>query len=456
MAARRRSPAPLAEGLAPFSQEAEQSVIGAVLINPEVFSEVRDTLRPNDFYFLTHTYIWDAFETLDRQKLAIDFVTVVEQLRTANNLKVKDDDPGVSQAYLISLANNTPSAYHARAYAEIVGRAAKRRALMVFSDELKALAKDETVPTDRVFSEVEKLYRELIAASRMGSKRDRSMKAITQSLLSKIEARRHGKLQGLSTGLRDLDSLLGGLQAEKLYMFGGRPGMGKSALLATMIFNLVVAGVPVGLITLEMSDEEVVGRVLSMLTELDNRLLFSSAPDDQQWALIQRKAKVAELYPLYIADVPGCTPNELKANARRWHRDHGIQALFSDYIQLFDDDEGSENRTQELGQISRAHKAIAKELMIPVITAVQLSRGVEERANKRARLSDLRESGNLEQDADVIGFLYRDVIYNPNTKNKNVAELDIAKQRNGPTAKVGLFYDAARTIFKNLLRSEES
>ncbi|MDZ4768387.1 MAG: replicative DNA helicase [Chloroflexota bacterium] len=439
---------PLLEGLAPFSQEAEQAVIGAALVNSSVYSELADTLRVADFYFQRHEVIWSAFARLAVKRQPIDYVTVVSELTATRQL----DEIG-GMGYLLTLVNNTPSAYHAPSYAQIVRLAATRRRILAGAEELKALARDETISTDDLLARMERVV-SAITATAHTEMTSRSVADTVDALMTSIFDRVEGKLHGIPTGLKDLDGLIGGLAPGNLMILSGRPGMGKSALLATIIVNLLKAGARVGLLTLEMADTEIVGRILSNFSSVDNRYLFNKAPDADKLTAIGYHAQKLRGMPLYIDERAGAKPAHLKRVARAWARKHAIDVLFTDYIQLFHGDTQTHNRVTELDEIVMAHKEIAKELHIPVITAAQVSRAVESRNDKRPTLADLRESGSLEATADIVGLLYRASMYDEHA-SPNLAELNIAKNRNGATGTIALYYDAPRTRFADLARDRK-
>lgn len=436
---------PAADGLAPFSQEAEQSVIGAVLVNANAFLPLSAVLKPEDFYFVKHGYIWSALERIAAQNDRIDFVTITDELRKAGKL----DDIG-GQAYLLSLANNTPSSMHSESYARIVERAAIRRRLLVAADTIKDLARDETLTTDQVVASAEKAT--FAVTSRTAAREISAMPEMVQRYFARTEYLYEHPEQprGLSTGFREIDARTGGLQRGDLLIFAGRPGMGKTSWLLSLAMNAAsLYNARVLIFTMEMGQEQLVQRFFSMETGIDSKTMRSGQLTPPQWSRFVRAAGILPQWPIFIDDSATLTPTTLKTKAQRVQHEHGLDLIIVDYVQLMNDGsrDGGGNRVQEMSVITRSLKELARNLHVPVVAAAQLSRAVEQRQDKRPMMSDLRESGSLENDADIVAFAYRDSVYNPECETPNKTEIIFAKHRNGATGTDYLYFDNAVTRF---------
>ncbi|MBK8021490.1 MAG: replicative DNA helicase [Chloroflexi bacterium] len=437
---------PLGDGLAPFSQEAEQAVIGAVLVNSDVFLALASFLNSEDFYFVRHGSIWDALRRISDRNDRIDFVTLVEELRAFNVL----DEVG-GTAYLLSLANNTPSAYHAESYGRLVERAAIRRRLLAAADEIKDIARDEQLTTEKVITEAES---RLFSVTERGSHREIiPMSEAINSYFGRMEYlyQHPDEPLGLPTGFRDLDKMLGGLQRSDLLIFAGRPGMGKTSFLLSMALNSARDyNARVLIFTMEMGHDQIVQRLLSMETGINTQKMRTGQFTPQEWSkFVHATGQLGKLM-VFIDDSPALTPIQMRTKCRRVAHEYGLDLVILDYIQLMGSGGVYENnRVQEISYISRHIKEIARELNVPVFTAAQLSRAVEQRQDKRPQLSDLRESGSLEQDADIVAFLYRDAIYNEASETPNKADIIIAKHRNGPTGTISLYFENSLTRFSD-------
>ncbi|MBC7812814.1 MAG: replicative DNA helicase [Burkholderiales bacterium] len=432
--------------LPPYSQEAEEAVIGAVISNPDAFLSVTAFLQIEDFYLLRHSNIWKALLRLNERGDPIDLLTVSEEL---SNMGVLDEIGSV--AYLMQLVNNTPTSIHAEVYGRLVERAAIRRRLLKAADEIKALALDEELSIERVTDEAE---------SRLFSVTDRQMKrefipmnvAISEyfDVIEHLVANSDQPL-GLPSGFKDLDKLLGGFQRSDLLIFAGRPGMGKTSFLLTVALNAAKLRARIAIFTMEMGVEQIVQRIVSMETGINTQKLRLGQLSPHEWALfVQATGNVSNLR-IFIDDTPSLTPTQMRSKCRRLAHEEGIDLIIVDYMQLMSGGSNSfnNNRVQEISYISRTMKELARELNVPVFSAAQLSRAVEQRQDKRPVLSDLRESGSIEQDADVVMFLYRDSIYNEATEHPNLADVIIAKHRNGPTGTVSLYFNKSITRFED-------
>lgn len=428
---------------APFSQEAEEAVLGAVLINPESYLNVATFLTAEDFYILRNAYIWEAFTRIAERNERVDYVTVHDELRAMGRLQ-EIGGPG----YLTQLINNTPTYVHAEIYGRLVERAAIRRKLLAAADEIKALALQEDLPIEKVTTEAEE---RLFNVTERNIKRDLvPMHEAINEYFDQIEDRMQNPEQtsGLPTGFRDLDNLLGGLQRSDLLIFAGRPGMGKTSFLLSVALNAANVDARIAIFTMEMGAEQIVQRFVAMETGINmQRLRMGQLTQQEYTRFVQATGRLGQLQ-VFIDDTPGMTPLQMRTKCRRMLHEHGLDLVIVDYLQLMNAGGGYENnRVQEISYISRSLKELARELNVPIFSAAQLSRAVEQRQDKRPQLSDLRESGSLEQDADIVAFLYRDAVYNEATEFPNRADIIVAKHRNGPTGTISVHFEKSLTRF---------
>jgi replicative DNA helicase len=435
---------PLAEGLAPFSQEAEQAVIGAVLVSPDIFLTLAVFLRHNDFYFLRHGYIWEALRRISDRNDQIDYVTLVDELRAYDLLDEIGGPP-----YLLYLANNTPSAYHAESYGRLVERSSIRRRLMAAADEIKEIARDEQLSTDKVIAEAE--HKLFTVTERGGQTQVTNAQQMIDKEFGRVEYlyQHPDQPPGLPTGFRDLDRMFGGMQRGDLLLFAARPGMGKSSFLLSMALNAALLfGLRILLFTLEMGSGQITQRLLSMETGINTQKIRNGQLSPQEWQRFVHATGRLGKIPLFVDDSPSLTPSQMRTTCRRVAHEHGLDIVMLDYIQLMNGGGDFENnRVQEISYISRSMKELAREINVPIVSAAQLSRAVEQRQDKRPILSDLRESGTLEQDSDIVAFLYRDSVYNENSESPNKTDIIVAKHRNGPTGVISLYFESALTKF---------
>jgi replicative DNA helicase len=423
----------------PHSTQAEEAVLGSVLINPDALYDVMPVLRPDDFYIVRHAWIYQLYVDLHDRREPIDYVTVVDELERRGQL-AEIGGP----AYISHLINVVPTAVNAEAYAHIIEQMAVRRRLLAYAED-----RDVADVIDRseqaIFSISERrIAREL-----------RPIKQVIHEYYDRIGyLREHqGELIGVPTGFIDLDRLLGGLQKSDMVIVAARPGMGKTSLVLSVALNAARKHQRVAIFSLEMAAEQIVARLISAETRLDSQRLRLGNLDEDEWALFtQATARLADLH-IFIDDTPSISPLQLRTKCRRLYAEYGLDLVIVDYVQLMTGEGRSENRVQEVSYISRAVKALARELNVPVISVAQLSRSVEQRQDKRPLLSDLRESGSLEQDADVVMFIHREEMYDPETERKNMADVIISKHRNGPTGDVELYFDGAHTQFHNAVKS---
>lgn len=438
-------PSTLSTQLAPYSQEAEEAVLGAVLVNPEAFLGVASFLQAEDFYILRHQYVWEALLRISERNDQIDYVTVLDELRALNHL----DDIG-GPAYLIHLTNSTPTSVHAEVYGHLVERAAVRRRLLIAADEIKALAMDEQLNIEKVTSDSEsRLFRVTERNLR------RELIPMRDAINTYFERMEHliqhpDEPLGLPTGFRDLDELLGGLQRSDLLIFAGRPGMGKTSFLLSVALNAAKLGARILIFTMEMGHEQLVQRFLSMETGINTQKLRTGQLLQQEWSrFVEATGRLGNLN-VFIDDTPAMTPIQMRTKCRRIAHEYGLDLVIVDYMQLMSGGGGFEsNRVQEISYISRSLKELARELNVPLFSAAQLSRAVEQRQDKRPQLSDLRESGSIEQDSDIVIFLYRDVVYNEATEFPARADLLVSKHRNGPTGTISLHFEKSLTKFSD-------
>ena len=430
----------------PHSREAEESVIGALLLSEDAVNEVMDRLDPDEFYVPAHQAIFEAMRELFDSNQAIDAVTVSEELRRKGELEKVG---GVQ--YLTRLVDIVPSTSNVVYYAGIVEEHAKRRALIRAGASVTELAFSIDDDISGVLDRAEQAV--LSVAEKRASQSLLEVGPMFQDVLEHIEMleQRGSEITGLATGFVDLDKKLAGLQPANLVIIAGRPAMGKSSLAMNIATNAAAEGDPVAIFSLEMSKEEIVQRILSSVGKVDSMKLRSG----QLGPLWQRVVDAAgRMYkaPIFIDDSPVVTVTDIRAKCRRLKRKHGLSLIVVDYLQLMEAN-GSENRQQEIAQISRHLKNLARELDVPIIAASQLNRSLESREDKRPRLSDLRESGSLEQDADVVMFVYRHEYYHPEDQDKKgIAEIIIAKHRAGSTGPVEMTFQPEFTRFANLGR----
>jgi replicative DNA helicase len=429
----------------PYSQEAEEAVIGAVLINPPSFFSVASFLNAEDFFILRHQHIWQALLRLNERGDDIDYVSIGQELKNIGKL----DEIG-GYAYITQLITNTPTSIHAEVYGRLVERAAVRRRLLSAADRIKMLALDEELTVERVMDEAEtelfgvserQLTRELVPMREALSLYYDHLEGLMQAGAETI---------GLPAGFKDLDKLLGGLQKSDLLVFAGRPGMGKTSWLLSVALNVARLDRRVLIFTMEMGVDQIVQRMVSMESAINSQKLRVGNLTQQERSKFHQVVDNLSHFHIFIDDTPAMTPLQMRSKCFRLMREHGIDLVILDYMQLMNAGGSYENnRVQEISYISRSMKELARELNIPIISAAQLSRAVEQRQDKRPVLSDLRESGSIEQDADVVMFLYRDEVYNEATEFPNQAEIIVAKHRNGPTGTISLYFDKSLTKFLN-------
>ncbi len=428
----------------PQSIEAEEAVLGALLIDPDAVIRLATILRPEDFYREKHGWIYDAMLTLHERREPVDFLTVCDELERRGVL----DEVG-GAAFITTLINAVPTSIHAEHYAHIVERTATRRRLIGAAGQIAALAYQEADDVEEVVDHAEQVL--FGVSERRISRELVPVKQVLSEYYDRIEylTRHRGELIGIPTGFVDLDKLLGGLQRSDMIILAARPSVGKTSLALSIAHNAAKEKYRkrVAFFSLEMSNEQVVQRLISAETGIDSQRLRRGEIEEAEWGRFMKATSDLAETLLFIDDTPGISALELRTKARRLHAEVGIDLLVVDYLQLMRGDFRAENRVQEITAISRALKGLARELNVPLLALSQLSRGVESRTDKRPILSDLRESGALEQDADVVIFIYRDEMYNENTERKNIADIIVAKHRSGPTGQVALYFKKALAKF---------
>ncbi len=435
------------EQLAPHSVEAEEAVLGSILINPEALFEVLSFLHAEDFFIVRHGWIWEAMLSLHERRDPIDYLTVVNELEQLGRLS----EVG-GAAYILSLINKTPSALNIEGYGRIVERMAVRRRLIDAAGQIARVAHSEEPDIETVVSKAEQAIFE-VTERRLSRELVPIRNAVSEYFDHvSFMARHQEEVLGVPTGFIDLDRMLGGLQRSDLLIIAARPGMGKSSWLNSVVMNAARSNQRVAMFSLEMSNEQLVQRFVSAETNIPSHKLREGKLDEKDWAQFLAATQYIGTLPIYMDDTPALSTSDLRTKARRLHLEMGLDLVVIDYLQLMTTPYRSENRVQEISYISRSLKQLARELNVPVVAAAQLSRAVEQRTDKRPLLSDLRESGSIEQDSDVVMFIYRDAYYNPETPEGNKAEIHIAKHRNGPTGVVELIFIPALTQFQNAAR----
>ncbi|MBP8644906.1 MAG: replicative DNA helicase [Syntrophobacteraceae bacterium] len=430
----------------PHQIEAEQSLLGGILIDNDGLSAAFEVLRGDEFYRDSHRLIFRAIQELFDRNQPIDLVTLADHLGEKQQL---EEVGGTS--YLASLIEAVPSAANVSVYARIINEKALLRRLIQVSNEIISHCYGSGKSVEEILDQAES------AIFSVTENRIRSSYFLIKDIVKKnIEAieqfQEHREMvSGVPSNFKDLDKLTAGFQPSDLIIIAGRPSMGKTALALNIARNVSLQSkIPVGFFSLEMSKEQLAMRLLCMEGMVDSHKIRTGFLSRQECAKLLTAAGAYMDVPLFIDDTPAITSLELRAKARRMMADRGLGMIVVDYLQLMRSREGAERREQEISEISRSLKALAKELNIPVIALSQLNRKVEERTNKRPILSDLRESGAIEQDADVIAFIYRDEVYNADSPDKNIAEISIGKQRNGPIGTVKLHFINSYTRFENL------
>ncbi len=436
----------------PQNLDAEMSLLGAVLIDEETLADITEHVKAHDFYDKRHAIVYDAMMRLYEKRRPVDLLTLTEELKRKNEIETVG-----GSAYLTELTNYVPTAAHAESYAEIVAQKAVRRRLIKASADISELGFNEETSTQELLEQAEA---ELFSVSDQSLKQDLvSIESILTESFDRMEElhRNKGSLRGVRTGYRDLDNMTAGLQRSDLIILAARPAMGKTTLVTNLAYNVAtIAKQPVLFFSLEMSKEQLVDRMLADASGVDGWAIRTGNLSDEDFSkLSEAMGEMAEA-PIFIDDTPGVSVLEMRTKARRAAHEQPLGLIIVDYLQLM---QGSGrdggNRVQEVSEISRGLKLLARELNVPVIALSQLSRSVESRSPQIPQLADLRESGSIEQDADIVMFIYREAYYNPDTDRGNITDLIIAKHRNGPTGKVELYFHPERLRFMSLDRKHD-
>jgi replicative DNA helicase len=429
----------------PHSREAEEAVIGAVLINPEAYYDAAQFLHSDDFYIHRHRWIWEAFTRLHERRTPLDLLTVAEELDQMGQL----GEVG-GPAYLSALVSNVPSSLHAEAYGRIVEQTAVRRKMLAAANQIAKLAYQEELGIEAVMDEAEKA---IFGVSERRLTRDlQHIQQVLSEYYDRIDQlyQRGEESFGVPSGFVDLDRLLGGMQPSDFLIIAGRPGTGKTAFMLSAAKNAAqVHKKHIAVFSLEMSNEQLAQRLIAQETGIDTHHLRTGKLTEDEWALFAHAIEVLSDTRIFLDDTPGLTPLQLRTKCRRLHMEFGLDLVLVDYLQLMGSGLRSENRVQEVSYISRNMKILARELHVPVLAAAQLSRAIEQRADKEPQLSDLRESGSLEQDADVVMFIHRPELYDHDTSRQHIAQIKIAKHRNGPVGAVELVFRNSLAKFEN-------
>jgi replicative DNA helicase len=437
--------------LPPQNIEAEQSVLGSLLIDPDALIKVSSFLRPEDFYRETHGLIYKAIVDLHERRQPADFVTLCDELERRGQMEHVG-----GAGYLTSLINVVPTSVHAQYYGRIVERTATLRRLISASSEISNMAYERADDEDKILDQAEQLI--FGVAQRSIERELVPVRTILSDYYDRIQYlyENRGQTIGVPTGFIDLDRLLGGFQQADLIIVAGRPGTGKTSLALTVADQAARRhGLCIAIFSLEMPSQQVVQRLVSGATGIESQRLRRGDISEEELSSIARAMGELSGTSVYIDDTPAIAPMEIRAKVRRLQAENRIDLVIVDYLQLMQAGVRMENRVQEVSYISRQLKSLAIELNLPVLACSQLSRAVESRTDKRPLLSDLRESGSIEQDADVVMFIYREEMYDENTFKPNIADIIVAKHRNGPTGQVSLRFMKELATFANLERVPE-
>ena len=432
----------------PHSIEAEQAVLGGVFLDKEAWDKVAERVREEDFYRKDHRIIFRAISQLSDEGMPFDIVTVAEWLE---NHHLLEDAGGMRN--LAALAENTPSASNISSYADIVRKRSILRQLIHATTEInETVFNPQGRSSEQILEFAEQTVFEIAEQETRGRKSYQDIKEYLKDALDRVDELFHkdSPITGVATGFDDLDLKTAGLQQSDLIIVAGRPSMGKTAFAINIAEHAAIKEkMSVAVFSMEMPGEQLAMRMMSSLGRIDQHKVRTGKLDDDDWPRLTSAVGILQETRMFIDDTPALTPAELRARCRRISREHGLDLVVIDYLQLMQVAGTSENRATEISEISRSLKAMAKELKVPVIALSQLNRSLEQRTDKRPVMSDLRESGAIEQDADVILFIYRDEVYDDESPHKGMAEVIIGKQRNGPIGKVKLAFRGQFTRFEN-------
>jgi replicative DNA helicase len=438
--------------LPPHSVEAERSLLGGLMLDQRAWDQVADVVTAEDFYRSDHRAIFETIATLTELGRPPDAVTVSEQLDREARLETAG---GIE--YLARLVEETPSAANVRAYARIVRDHSMLRQLIQIGGDIAASAHESEGRT--VAELVDRAEQRVFEIAERGSSTAgfKQLKDILPGTIDRLDVLSHsdGDITGVSTGFAKMDEMTAGLQRGELIVIAGRPSMGKTTLAVNIAENAAIGhNVPTAIFSMEMSAEQLTFRMIGSIGRVNQGNLRRGRLSDEDWSRIDSAVSMMSSAPIFIDDGAGLSPTEVRARARRLKREHGLGLIVVDYLQLMQVSGTVENRATEISEISRSLKALAKELAVPVIALSQLNRGVEQRVDKKPVMSDLRESGAIEQDADVIVFIYREEVYDKETPRRGVADIIIGKQRNGPVGEFHLTFLGEYTKFENLVAED--
>jgi len=429
----------------PHNTEAEEAVLGSLIIDNNAIFDVAPFLRPQAFYREQNRWIYEAILELNNRRTSVDLITLTEELSRREQL----EEIG-GQSTIIGLMNAVPTSSNAEYYAHIIEAAALRRQYLDSASSIANLAYNQDLDIVEVADRAEQ---ELFSIRLQRQTRELvPISDVADAYLKRLDelSMRGDDLVGVTTGFRDLDGLLHGLMRSDLIIVAARPSMGKTSLQLSIALSAAKQGKRVAIFSLEMSASQLFQRLLSSETQIDSQKLRRGKISESEWVVTYEAAGRLSSARIFIDDTPGATPMQVRTKARRLHMEHGLDLVVVDYLQLMEGESSQRNRVQEVSEISRSLKGLARELDVPVLVASQLSRAVENRQDQRPKLSDLRDSGSIEQDADIVMFIYRDEMVNKESTHKNIAEIDVRKNRNGPTAKIDLYWHASLATFRNL------
>ncbi len=429
----------------PYSQESEEATLGGILTNPNAFFEVIVFLKPEDFYMLRNRYVYEAMIAITERKEPLDYLTIMQELKAQNRV----GEIG-GAAYLTTLINNTPTSMHTTVYGHLVERASIRRQLMEYGQDVIKSAADEKTELSEVINKLEN--KQINIASRYTGANTQPLKQALSAYYARIEALMENpqELLGVPTGFTELDRVFMGFDDQSLTLLGARPGMGKTSMMLSTALNMAKAGKRVGFFSMEMGVEQLMTRLVAMESGINAQRLRSGKLTNQEWGTFVKVAGDMNELPIFVDDTTIWTPIQLHAKCASMKRRLGLDIIMVDYVGLMSGGgKYKDNKVAEAGYISRSLKGMARDLKTAVWGAIQLNRNLEQRGDKRPVLSDLRESGDWEQDADNVLFIYRDEVYNEATEHPGEAEIIIAKHRNGPVGKVSLYFEKTLTKFTN-------
>ena len=436
----------LIKRILPHSMEAEQSVIGSMIMSKDAIVEASEMITGADFYQQQYGIVFEAMVELHDEGKAVDLITLQDRLRE------KELPPEISSMEFVrDLLSAVPTSANVKYYAEIVAEKSMLRKLIKTTEEISNLCYLGKEKTQDILEVTEKKIFDLV--QNRGSEEFVPIRQVVLNAIEKIEkaSRTQGSVTGIPTGFIDLDYKMSGFQPSDLILVAARPSMGKTAFVLNIAQYMAFHNdVTTAIFSLEMSKEQLVNRLLALESKVDSQNIRTGNLEDEEWAKLIEGANIIGKSHLIIDDKPGISISELRSKCRKYKMEHNLGIIFIDYLQLMTGSGRSESRQQEISEISRSLKALARELNVPVVALSQLSRAVEQRPDHRPMLSDLRESGAIEQDADVVMFIYRDDYYHKDTENKNIAEIIIAKQRNGPIGTVNLVWMPNYTKFVNM------